>query len=81
MGYKEKPWQVEEAPKSYVDLLKKVIIGVQIEITDMGGKNKMSQEMGAGDQQGVIEDFASLGSDVGAEIAQAVRQQGRLKKS
>ncbi|KAB2573481.1 Uncharacterized protein DBV05_g7900, partial [Lasiodiplodia theobromae] len=49
MGY-EKPWKVDDAPKAYTDALKKAIIGIEIEITDLGGKWKMSQEMGVGDR-------------------------------
>jgi transcriptional regulator len=78
MGYKEKPWQVDDAPASYIELLRKAIIGVQIEITDIGGKYKMSQESSAGDQQGVIEGFEALGSDVGAEIAKTVKEKGKV---
>ncbi|RYN39090.1 hypothetical protein AA0112_g3734 [Alternaria arborescens] len=80
MGY-EKPWHVEDAPTSYIDILKKAIIGIQIEITDIGGKYKMSQEMGVGDQQGVVDGFKALGSDVGAEIAKTVEQRGKLGSS
>jgi transcriptional regulator len=79
MGY-EKPWQVEDAPTSYIDLLKKAIIGIQIEITDIGGKYKMSQEMSAGDQQGVVDGFKALGSDVGAEMAKTVEERGKLSR-
>ncbi|KAH7116134.1 transcriptional regulator PAI 2-type [Dendryphion nanum] len=78
MGYKEKPWHVDDAPSSYIELMRKAIIGVQIEITDIGGKYKMSQEMSAGDRQGVIEGFKALGSDVGAELAKTVEEKGKI---
>jgi transcriptional regulator len=78
MGYQEKPWQVDDAPAPYVELLKKAIVGVQVEIIDIGGKFKMSQEMGAGDQQGVIDGFEALGSDAGNEIARVVRERGKV---
>jgi transcriptional regulator len=81
MRHKDKPWQVDDAPTSYVELLKKAIIGIEIEITDIGGKYKMSQEMGAGDQQGVIDGFEALGTDEGAEIAKTVREKGKLSKT
>ncbi|KAI9665025.1 MAG: hypothetical protein M1821_006473 [Bathelium mastoideum] len=74
MGYKEKPWQVDDAPGSYVDLLKKAIIGVQVEITNIGGKYKMSQELCAGDQEGVIQGFEALESDIGAEMAKTINE-------
>lgn len=79
MGYRDKPWQVEDAPINYVELLKKAIIGIQIEITDLGGKNKMSQEMPAGDQEGVADGFEAMQSGVGLEIAKTVREKGKVK--
>lgn len=74
----EKPWQVDDAPASYIELMKKAIIGVQIEITDLGGKYKMSQEMSAGDQEGVVKGFEALESDIGIEIAKTVKEKGKL---
>lgn len=79
MGY-EKPWQVGDAPSSYVDLLKKAIIGVEIEITDMGGKWKMSQEMKGGDSQGVEDGFNALGTDEGRQMAEMVRTRRRAEQ-
>jgi len=77
MGY-EKPWEVDDAPLSYIEILKKAIIGVQIEIMDLGGKWKMSQEMGVGDQKGVIQGFKKMGSGVGDEIARTVEERGKV---
>jgi transcriptional regulator len=62
-------------------LLKKAIIGIQIEITDIGGKYKMSQEMGAGDRQGVINGFKDMGTDVGAEMARTMKEKGKLSNA
>ncbi|KAL4750977.1 hypothetical protein BDW72DRAFT_203476 [Aspergillus terricola var. indicus] len=68
------PWQVSDAPVSYVDLLKKNIIGIEITIDRLQGKFKMSQEMGQGDREGVINGFDNLGTDVGKCIANMVRE-------
>lgn len=80
MGY-ERPWQVGDAPGGYVDLLKKAIVGIEIEVTDMGGKWKMSQEMKGGDSQGVEDGFNALGTDEGRQIAEMVkaRRKGEQK--
>ncbi|KAG0652413.1 Uncharacterized protein D0Z07_1131 [Hyphodiscus hymeniophilus] len=72
-------WNVDEAPESYVNLLKKAIIGVEIEITRIQGKWKMSQELARGDREGVIDGFEKLGSETGDEIARTVRERGALK--
>ena len=60
MGY-EKPWSVDEAPERYIELLKKNIIGVEVLITRLEGKWKMSQELREGDREGVVEGFRKLG--------------------
>ncbi|KAK7448812.1 hypothetical protein VKT23_013542 [Stygiomarasmius scandens] len=77
MGY-EKPWSVNDAPESFIALLKKAIIGIEIEITDMDGKWKMSQEMKEGDHEGVIKGFEALGTELGQVMADTVRQRGEL---
>ncbi|CDO76492.1 hypothetical protein BN946_scf184615.g18 [Trametes cinnabarina] len=77
MGY-EVPWNVDDAPDSYVELLKKAIVGVEIEITDMGGKWKMSQELSSGDRQGTIAGFELMGSEVGKCMAKAIRERAEL---
>lgn len=84
MGYtgeNSKPgaWKVSDAPPQYVNLLQKSIIGIEIYIDRLEGKFKMSQEARLGDRQGVIEGFQKLGSDLGLEIAETVRQRGELK--
>jgi len=84
MGYtgqegKPCPWSVEEAPERYIDIMKKNIIGIEVSIESIGGKVKMSQELGHGDRQGVIEGFDGLGSDVGSHIAQQVKERGEMK--
>jgi transcriptional regulator len=72
-------WNVDEAPESYVSLLKKAIIGVEIEVTRVQGKWKMSQELAKGDREGVIEGFERLGTEAGNEIARTVKDRGALK--
>lgn len=84
MGYtgqdgKPDAWGVSEAPERYIDIMKKNIIGIEVTIESIGGKAKMSQEMGQGDRQGVIEGFNALGSDVGSHIAQQVEKCGEIK--
>ncbi|PWY93404.1 negative transcriptional regulator family protein [Aspergillus sclerotioniger CBS 115572] len=73
------PWKVSDAPVSYVEILKKNIIGIEITIERLQGKFKMSQEMGKGDREGVVDGFEELGSDVGKGVAQMVRERGALK--
>ena len=77
---KPTPWKVSDAPESYVGLLKKNIIGIEIHIERLQGKFKMSQELGEGDRQGVVQGFEGLGSEVGHGMARTVRERGEMKK-
>ncbi|KAL7944082.1 putative FMN-binding domain-containing protein [Trichoderma barbatum] len=84
MGYTGKdgrpePWEVSEAPERWLELLKKNIIGIEITITRLEGKFKMSQEMRKGDRDGVVQGFEELGSETGLEIARMVRECGEQK--
>lgn len=72
-------WKVSDAPANYVNLLKKAIIGVEITITRMDGKFKMSQEMGVGDREGVVKGFARLGSEKGDAMSSLVKERWELK--
>jgi len=83
MGYvggdRPKAWGVTDAPRSYVDLLRKNIIGIEIEITRLEGKFKMSQEMGKADREGVIKGFEALNTDDGYKVARTVEERGAMK--
>lgn len=70
-------WNVAQAPKSYVDLLKKGIVGVEIEISRIEGKFKMSQENEIGDWEGVVDGFRGLGTEDGKRMADAVGDRGK----
>ncbi|KAI1318465.1 transcriptional regulator PAI 2-type [Xylariaceae sp. FL0255] len=78
-GDRPSAWEVSDAPDSFIELLKKSIMGIEIEITRLEGKHKMSQEMGAEDRQGVIAGFKSLGTDVGRHVAGMVEERGAMK--
>lgn len=80
-GVRPTPWKVSDAPNSHVDLLKKNIIGIEIQIHRLEGKFKMSQDKREGDREGVIQGFMNLDSDVGRNIAKTVRERGEMKDS
>jgi transcriptional regulator len=74
-------WEVSDAPASYVELLKKGIIGIEIEVTRLEGKHKMSQEMRKGDRQGVVEGFEALKTENGFKMARTVEERGAMKEA
>ena len=72
-------WEVSDAPTSYVELLKKSIIGIEIDIKRLEGKFKMSQESSKGDRQGVVNGFESLMTENGFKMARTVEERGAMK--
>ena len=80
-GDNASPWEVDDAPETFVKLLKKSIIGIEIKVSRLEGKYKMSQEMGISDRQGIIDGFRALGTDNAQMIAETVKERGALKDS
>jgi len=54
-GPRETPWAVGDAPADYVDKLLGGIIGIEISVTRLAGKWKVSQNRSAADRAGVVE--------------------------
>ena len=75
----ESPWEVTDAPDKYIEVMKKAIIGIEIEIIRLEGKFKMSQEMSIGDREGVIAGFQSIKNETASKVAQLVESRGALK--
>jgi transcriptional regulator len=49
-----RPWAVTDAPPEYIDGQLRAIVGVEVTITDIEAKDKLSQNRSALDQAGVI---------------------------
>ncbi|KAK9479403.1 putative FMN-binding domain-containing protein [Lipomyces japonicus] len=84
MGFDGKPnapWTVSESPERFIELLKTNIIGIEISITHISGKFKMSQEMGKLDREGVIEGFKNLGTEKGDRILKLIKQRSDIKEA
>ena len=48
------PWHVSDAPADYLDAMLKAIVGIEIEVTRVEGKFKLSQNRPAEDRTGVV---------------------------
>jgi len=78
-GQNGSAWQVSDAPSNYVELLKKSIIGIEIEIERLEGKYKMSQERPIRDREGIVKGFQDLGTDSALMMAKTVEERGAMK--
>jgi transcriptional regulator len=70
----EYPWAVSDAPEAYITALTRGIVGVEIDITEITGKFKMSQNRPEADRLGVVEGLAASGAD---HVAALVRRLGK----
>jgi transcriptional regulator len=73
------PWQVDDAPAEFVAAQMRGIVGVEIVISRIEGKWKMSQNRPEADRVGVIAGFRESG-EAGEEIAALVAERGRPLK-
>jgi transcriptional regulator len=48
------PWAVSDAPGEYIETMLRAIVGIEIELTALTGKWKVSQNRDAADRQGVV---------------------------
>lgn len=75
------PWHLHDAPEPYINAMLNAIVGIRIEITQLQGKNKLSQNQPSENQQGVIENLRAhaLPNTPAQEVADLMEQQLRAK--
>jgi transcriptional regulator len=59
-----KPWKMTDSPKDFIDTMLKAIVGVEIEITRLIGKSKISQNKEVRDILGAGHALKTQGDDV-----------------
>jgi transcriptional regulator len=72
------PWAVSDAPDDFVAAQIRQIVGVEIEIADIRGKWKVSQNRKAEDRAGVIAGLRADPGEGASEMAGIVEQPGRV---
>lgn len=76
-GGREAPWAVTDAPPAFIQSQIKGIVGLEIDITDISGKWKVSQNRPSADRVGVAEGLEGEGPHAG-DMARMVRSWGGL---
>ena len=51
----DKPWSIDDAPADYIDKMLSAIVGIEITITRLEGKAKVSQNQPAVNREGVVQ--------------------------
>jgi transcriptional regulator len=73
---RDRPWQVGDAPDDFIAQTLRAIVGIEVELTALVGKWKVSQNRPATDREGVIRGLESQGDAASRTMAEAVRQAG-----
>ena len=77
-GRREQPWQVSDASSSYIDGQLRGIVGVEVTLTRVEGKAKLSQNRSQADRAGVVTGLRRDGrpdeQDVAERMAQALEE-------
>ena len=67
------PWAVSDAPEAYIEGQLRAIVGIELQITRIEAKSKLSQNRSAADQAGVVAGLTAR--DPGNALAVAMRRQ------
>lgn len=68
-----KPWKMGDSAPDFIDSMLRNIVGIEVEITSMVGKSKLSQNREARDRLNAADTLDSRGHQ---EIANSMRQAG-----
>ena len=71
---RDAPWAVGDAPADFIGALERAIVGVEVPITRLEGKWKMSQNRSAADIDGVVRGLASSPAAGDRDVAEIVER-------
>lgn len=75
---REKPWSLDDAPAGFIDSLLTQIVGIEIEITRLQGKWKVSQNQPARNRASVEAGLREQGGEEAMAMAEAVALRGNI---
>ncbi|SDF97749.1 FMN-binding negative transcriptional regulator [Paraburkholderia phenazinium] len=67
-----KPWKMGDAPADFISQMLGAIVGIEIEVTRLVGKWKLSQNKEARDRRGAVEALLAGGSETQEAVAEAM---------
>jgi len=70
-------WSVDDAPADFIAAQLKGIVGIEIPITRLEGKWKVSQNRVSADREGVVDGLRELGDPVSVAMADWVSEKNR----
>jgi transcriptional regulator len=79
-GTRDAPWKVSDAPADYIEKMVGAVVGIEIPVSRLVGKWKVSQNRPARDRNGVVQGLKREGSPAASDMADLVRKgESKLK--
>jgi len=72
-AYREHPWSPDDAPRAFIEGQLRAIVGIELEITRIEAKAKLSQNRPAADVERVIEGLRERGDTASADAVEEAR--------
>jgi transcriptional regulator len=72
-AYRDHPWSVDDAPRPYIEGQLRAIVGIELEITRIEAKAKLSQNRPPADVEGVIAGLRERGDKESADAVDQAR--------
>ena len=72
-AFRDHPWSVDDAPRPFIEGQLRAIVGVELEITRIEAKAKLSQNRPAADVEGVIAGLRERGDKESADAVERAR--------
>lgn len=66
------PWKLDDAPQDYIDKILPAIVGIEMKISRLMGKWKVSQNRSRADREGVVAGLRDTGTEKSNAMADAV---------
>ncbi|CAN2534172.1 Protease+synthase+and+sporulation+protein+PAI+2 [Methylocapsa aurea] len=66
------PWALADAPADFIDAQLKAVVGIELSITRIEAKRKLSQNRNAADRAGVVDGLKAEGGEAAERMAKAI---------
>ena len=69
---KSQAWQLSDAPAEYIECMLRAVVGIEVRITSMEAKFKVSQNQSADNRAGVVAGMGAIADDVHERMVELV---------
>jgi transcriptional regulator len=71
-------WRVKDAPEPFIAAQMRGIVGIEMKVTNLSGKFKLSQNRSEADRRGVAAGLETLPGETAQDMASLVRAHGQI---